>query len=420
MRQFTNMINFCFDHLISDRSDYPWPNLIQPTGSTASADLSAARSAWSTQCPWVDFPRIIDYLRDEQVAHRVFVSSQAPQNSLYLVNICWFDHDTDYFELMLPATLEKLKRREIKFVMIYGEADSALPIQKTIFKLCNRHNINPIDVHVILGNSMADIVPNFHFFDDDEIIFQRSQQNNFANRLEWHDGPRSRRMTLLSRVHKSWRAYFCSWVWQHGFHKNSYFSYRMIDHGEDMNPDSNPLNHTIKYDPEYQQIVTDFLKNAPFAADQLGDQDHNYYGTRVDAHYQDSYWNCILETHLSLGNNMPGVFITEKTWKAIAHAQPFVILGTAESLKHLRNQGYRTFGELGITEGIDETYDCILDPTERFRAVFAQVKKINTLSPEQVTRLNLRVRDIVEHNQKLYWSNKKQKLENLFSSIVAS
>lgn len=414
------MINLCFDNLIANNERFPWPNLVTCPCNPTNEALVNNRSSWSSQSPWVDFPRIVDYLTDEKINYQIFLTDTAPVSSLYLVNICWFDHNTDYFALMLPASLERLRRREIKFVIIYGEADSALPIQKTIFKLCDRHNINPIDVHVILGNSMADIVPNFHFFDDDEIIFQRSQQNNFANRLEWHDGPRSRRMTLLSRVHKSWRAYFCSWVWHHGFHKNSYFSYRMINHGEDMNPDSNPLNHTIKYDPEYQQIVTDFLKNAPFAADQLKDQDHNYYGTRVDAHYQDSYWNCILETHLSLGDNMPGVFITEKTWKAIAHAQPFVILGTAESLKHLKNQGYRTFGELGITKGIDETYDCILDPTERFRAVFAVVKKINTLMPDQLTRLNLAVRDIVEHNQKLYWSNKKQKLENLFVSIMTS
>jgi hypothetical protein len=260
---------------------------------------------------------------------------------------------------------------------------------------------------------MADIIPNFHFFDDDEIIFRRSQETHYLKPLEWHDQPRSRVMTLLSRVHKSWRAYFCSWVWHHGFDQRSYFSYRMINHGEDMDPNANPLNHTIKYNPEYQRIVQDFLQQAPFSADTLDDQKHNYYGTRVDAHYQDSYWNCILETHLSLGQNMPGVFITEKTWKAIAHAQPFLILGTAESLKLLRNQGYRTFGEIGF----NETYDCILDPTERFKLVFEQVKKLNTMSQNELKKLNRAARDIVEHNQKLYWNSKRQKLEQLFASI---
>jgi hypothetical protein len=407
------MIHLCFDYLLSDKPNYPWPNLVKPVGGITSQELTTNRSKWSSQHPWVDFPRIIDYLRDETVAHSIHSVDVAPVGSLYLVNICWFDHDTDYFSLMTKHALERLQRREIKFVIVYGEADSGLIIQKTIFELCNRHNINPIDVHVILGNSMADIIPNFHFFDDDEIIFRRSQETHYLKPLEWHDRPRSRVMTLLSRVHKSWRAYFCSWVHYHGFDQRSYFSYRMIDHGEDMNPDTNPLNHTIKYNPKYQRIVQDFLQQAPFSADTLDDQKHNYYGTRVDAHYQDSYWNCILETHISLGQNMPGVFITEKTWKAIAHAQPFLILGTAESLKHLKNQGYRTFGEIGF----NETYDCILDPTERFKSVFEQVKKLNTMCQDELSKLNRAARDIVEHNQKLYWNSKRQKLERLFASI---
>jgi hypothetical protein len=408
------MINFCFDHLLSDNCNYPWPNLVNPTGNTSSTDLVNNRSSWSTQCPWVDFPRIIDYLIDEKVDHTVYTVDRAPNGSLYLVNICWFDHDTDYFSLMSNLALQRLQRREIKFVMIYGEADSGLLLQKTIFKLCDQHNVNPVDVHVILGNSMANIIPNFHFFDDDEIIFQRSQKNHYRQQLEWHDNPRSRVMTLLSRVHKSWRAYFCSWVWHHEFHKRSYFSYRMIDHGETMDPETNPLNHTIKYNAEYQQIVNGFLQQAPFAADGLDDQEHNYYGTRVDAHYQDSYWNCVLETHLSIGQNLPGVFVTEKTWKAIAHAQPFVILGTAESLKHLRGQGYRTFAEIGF----DETYDCILDPTERFRQVFERIRYLHSLNEKDLLVLNRQAKPIIEHNQKLYWSSKKPRLVQLFENII--
>lgn len=407
------MINLCFDNLVAGNSQYPWPNLIICPCNPTSETLANNRSSWSSQSPWVDFPRMVDYLTDEKISYQIFSTDTAPAHSLYLVNICWFDHTADYFSLMLPLSLERLRRREIKFVMIYGEADSALTIQKTIFKLCNRHDVNPIDVHVVLGNSMADIVPNFHFFDDDEIIFQRSQQTHFSDQLIWHDRPRSRKMTLLSRVHKSWRAYFCSWYWSHKFNQDSYFSYRMIDHGENMDPDANPLNHTIKFDHTHQQTVNDFLNASPFAADDLDDRSHNFYGTRVAAHYQDSYWNCVLETHLCLDNDLPGAFITEKTWKAIAHAQPFVILGTAGSLQHLRKQGYRTFGEIGI----DETYDVILDPTERFKAVFETVKKIHSFSAEKLANINLKTRDIVEHNQRHYWSSKKEKLKFLFSSI---
>jgi hypothetical protein len=124
------MIHLCFDYLLSDRSDYPWPNLVKPIGGITSSELTTNRSKWSGQHPWIDFPRIIDYLQDETVAHKIHLVDVAPVGSLYLVNICWFDHNTDYFSLMNKRALERLQRREIKFVIIYGEADSGLIIQK--------------------------------------------------------------------------------------------------------------------------------------------------------------------------------------------------------------------------------------------------------------------------------------------------
>ena len=407
------MINLCFDNLLSDRPDYPWPNLVKTLGNIADADLYEHRGSFSNLHPRTDFPRIVDYLRDEGVDYQLFKTDSAPPNSLYLANVCWFDHSVDYFSLMQPESLERLQKREIKFVFIYCESDSALAIQKTIFKLCGQHNVNPVDVHVILGNAKSNLVANFHYFNDAEILFKRSQQHNFDQMLQWHNRPRSKKMTMLSRLHKSWRAYFSSWYWYHNFHHDSYFSYRMVDQGDGMDPESCPLNSTIKQNSKYQTVLDDFLNLAPFSADTLTDQDHNQFGTRVDAHYQDSYWNCILETHLALHQNMPGTLITEKTWKVIAHAQPFVILGNPGSLDHLKDQGYRTFAEIGI----DETYDCILDPTERFKAVFELVKNIHSMSWDQLAELNLLSKEIVEHNQQLYWADKKDRLESVFLQI---
>jgi hypothetical protein len=410
------MIHFCFDHVIDPAQQIIWPNLVRAPADPTVDVLCQQRGGMSGQAPFVDYPRILDYLRDEQVTHQVHDVASAPVGSIYLVNICWFDHYQDYLSMMSTVALERLKKREIKFVIMYGEADSHLNIQKTIFKLCNKHNVNPIDIHVILGNTAAYITANFHYFDDDEIIFQRSQQYSHAEKIVWCPEPKNRRMTLLSRVHKSWRAYFCSWYWSQGYHHNSYFSYRMIDQGEDLSDEHNPLNANIKFNPERKKILEDFLSHTPFSADQLTDAEHNFYGCRVDQHYQDSYWNCVLETHISLEDDLPGVFITEKTWKAIAHAQPFVILGTPNSLKHLKSLGYETFGSVGI----DESYDSILDSSARFHAVCEVVKKIHSLPEQKLHYHHLALEEIVKHNQQLYWQNKQQQLERLFQEIVNS
>lgn len=409
-------INFCFDNMSDNDQSIIWPNLVPINGAIVDNDLvQSSRASWSQCPPFVDYPRILDYLRDEKIKFTCFDCSNAPVGSLYLVNICWFDSDTDYFQLMNPESRRRLQNRELKFVMMYFEADSSLHLQTTIFKLCAKHNINPLDVHVILGNTMAGITPNFHYFDDDEIIFQRSQLSQARPLLTWHDRPRSKKITLLSRVHKNWRAFFCSWYWHHNMHLDSYFSYRMIDQGYDSSNESNPLYASVKTNATRLNVMNDFLSNAPFSADGLTDGDHNYYGTRVDAHYQDSYINCVLETHLSLHQDMPGVFITEKTWKPIAHAQPFVILGTAYSLKHLKSLGYRTFDEIGL----DESYDSILDPTLRFHAVFNLISSIHNMSWKGLQSFNSSAKKIVEHNQMLYWSSKKPRLLKLFRELTS-
>jgi hypothetical protein len=160
--------------------------------------------------------------------------------------------------------------------------------------------------------------------------------------------------------------------------------------------------------------VQKFLTQVPFSADNLDDSDHNHYAARVNLHYADSYWHLVCETHLELEHRQRGAFSTEKTWKSIANAQPFVILGTAGSLEYLKSQGYRTFSEVGI----DEHYDTIQDPTDRFNAVKKLVAYIHSLDHDQLAELNRRCRPIVEYNQKKFFgSDRSQSLILLLQQI---
>jgi hypothetical protein len=93
-----------------------------------------------------------------------------------------------------------------------------------------------------------------------------------------------------------------------------------------------------------------------------------------------------------------------------------VILGTPHSLKHLRSLGYETFS-LGM---IDESYDSLLDPSARFHAVCEVVKKIHTLTPQELHNHHLALEEIVKHNQQLYWQSKRNQLDSLFKNIIDS
>jgi hypothetical protein len=71
-----------------------------------------------------------------------------------------------------------------------------------------------------------------------------------------------------------------------------------------------------------------------------------------DPAYTDSYINLVTETDVS--NNM---FITEKTWKPIANAQLFLIVGYKNIISHLRILGVDTFDDIVDHDYYDQESD---------------------------------------------------------------
>ena len=68
------------------------------------------------------------------------------------------------------------------------------------------------------------------------------------------------------------------------------------------------------------------------------------------------------------------VFLTEKPLKPLFNLRPFVMLGSAGTLATLRALGFRTFAPT-----LNETYDDILDASQRTRAVLEEVGRLSTL-----------------------------------------
>lgn len=62
--------------------------------------------------------------------------------------------------------------------------------------------------------------------------------------------------------------------------------------------------------------------------------------------YNDTHFSMVVETMTD------GLFITEKTFKPLAFKHPFMVLGCAHTLSHLRSWGFETYGNL-----FDESYD---------------------------------------------------------------
>ena len=105
--------------------------------------------------------------------------------------------------------------------------------------------------------------------------------------------------------------------------------------------------------------------------------------------YNDSLINIVTETYFF--NNI--IHITEKTYKPIAFMQPFILLGAAGSLQHVKDMGFKTFGEFW-----DESYDIEKDDKKRFNMIMEVIKSIAAWPEEVKIDFTYVVKDIINYN----------------------
>ena len=95
--------------------------------------------------------------------------------------------------------------------------------------------------------------------------------------------------------------------------------------------------------------------------------------------------------------NHPYPYITEKTMRPITSKRPFIVLGAAGTLQILREKGFKTFGSI-----IDESYDDILNYSDRFDAVCSSINQFVSQPIEKIKQDVESIIDVLEHNFQHY------------------
>lgn len=86
-------------------------------------------------------------------------------------------------------------------------------------------------------------------------------------------------------------------------------------------------------------------------------------------------------------------FFSEKVFKPIIFLQPFLIFGPYHSLAMLHEMGYLTFDPF-----LNEAYDNIEDPHQRFEALLQEIDRLSKFSHEQMQTLVRRCLPIMQKN----------------------
>ena len=380
--------NFVADRIVKDRA---YPAFAQHQAEPYTLSWRQFAHYWPNTVPCE--------LHEHCANHNYPYSISTDSGDYYTIGLGFFDFTIDYFSL-IP---EQIFKKNITVLFYYHEGDNPYLIKQRLDALCKQHNLSPNCYRFITGNTAADTIKNFVWFPDHELLYwHRNQQIKPAN---LHLNTRPYDFTLLSRTHKWWRATAVTDLQRTGLLSRSQWSYNTISINDQY------ADNPIEVDRlDVAADLTRFVDNAPYTCDNLTADEHNDHHLTELIHYTDSYFNIVLETHFD-ADQSSGAFLTEKTFKPIKHAQPFVVVGAVGSLAALRSLGYRTFDSV-----LDNTYDTIQDNTKRWlalRELIAQIKQ----NPGEY--FNACLADIL-HNQQLFASSKYARLDHLYKQLKQS
>ena len=166
---------------------------------------------------------------------------------------------------------------------------------------------------------------------------------------------------------------------------------------------------------------TEMVKKVPLILDKTMEEVDKDDRPVDISHIENSYFNIITESYMynkSLPQSHKTIFeMSEKTYKAL-NCQPFIHLGSYGVLKYMRSMGYKTFSEL-----FDESYDEVVNHTDRILSVIESIEKVCKMDERKFH--DIYTNDIIPkviHNRKLVnskeikvkvWDNFLLELERL-------
>ncbi len=395
--------NFVFDRRNDNR---PYPNLA-PMMDNPRDTYHGMGDSYPRIAPC----RLLLYSADHGYPCNIsYMDQPLPDRALYPIGLAWFDYGIDYFSLIPVSTLEHIRAGNLTVLFYYHEGDNPLRERTRLDELCALHLLDVNCYRFVSGNTAADSVPGFVYFPDHELFYWRNgvvwngKTRPYASA---HGEVRSRKFTLLSRIHKWWRSTVVAYFQRAGFLDSAaaYWSYGLISIGDLY--ENNPIQ--LSKFPGLGDYMASFLAGGPYRCDDLTSDEHNSHWITAEYLYTDSYSSFVLET-LYDAEQSGGAFITEKTFKAILNAHPFIIFGCPGTLATLRRLGYRTFDHL-----IDGSYDTVEDNTLRFMAIVRSIEEL--LSREDLHSWYQSCLPDILHNQRLFISSKYARLEALCNSL---
>jgi hypothetical protein len=280
----------------------------------------------------------------------------------------------------------------------FFEPTDYVTLASTVNDIIKLHNINPVQLYIIV----ADDVQEQYLKTELEKYNLSSVRTDYKSKClldtvipQTFDQPITVKFSLMSRRYVLDRLLLlCELINNDLINEFSYSFHN-------ANPYTNQITHIdiTALPVEYQTVkIQDWINNMPYYINNSHDNWMEQFSNKMYNTILQSSIHIVVETifcETIYGYNQDKLvpWITEKTFKAIACKKVFLCYGMPGTLKTLQQMGFKTFSSV-----IDESYDSIVDHTERRKALVNEIKRLSLLSSsELVSKLN----DIVEYNFQL-------------------
>lgn len=314
-------------------------------------------------------------------AFTVLFNSCKPDNNINfihgLLQYAEFSKDTDIFQYV--KNLKDLKRDDTYFVFdasTEGYSPFRYPFFDVLYYNCKKYKIDPRKVIYVSANMYDDKnikkYNESHGIKDSIIVFcflsfrkmvRDLLENQKTNSLDagtyfrkWKkqntDLFQDKYFLSLSRVNRLYRTYGI-----YELHNSDIFSKGLISHNRIGK--SEIRNFCKEFELE-KESGEDFRQKLPFIADTRDFETNHALSLGSHLHSQ-TLFQIVNETEV-FDYDKTSLFYSEKTFKPIAHMQPFLIWGQPECNIKLKDYGFVLYDEL-----FDYAFDSIEDPIKRYK-----------------------------------------------------
>jgi hypothetical protein len=241
-----------------------------------------------------------------------------------------------------------------------------------------------------------------------------------------NEQPVEKKFSALSRNYRAWRLHLYALLSKTQLLNNFVYSfYNIFPYGTVRHYDKATMLSDLETTGfgTVGNAVSDWLDHVPYEL-----PDNNVLNKWDDVTYRTIFsadFHLLVETHydfyyVPLGpdntyhRKLAPSSVTEKGYKPIACARPFIAFSTPYFLQQVRELGFETFSPY-----INEDYDLELDSKKRLEMIVAEVERITNLPPSKYQQLVEKCNEIAQRNQALFVAKQSDDKSNVNFAFMA-